>query len=144
MGLLRQTSYFLWVVCRFVPKFWYKLCKQLFTIKCKNYHSLCGNTCVNDNLNQAKITDRYEKLKFLLIIFPVFMATKLPISYSLLDGRFNDLWLFPFPTKTLSYQFYVMKMTEEVKLASALNMHQGIQLCCVKICRRCHCSRLYL
>ena len=65
----------------FVPKFWYKLYKQLFTIKYKNSYSLCGNTYANENLNQAKISNRYEKLHFLLIIFPVFMSTKLPIQW---------------------------------------------------------------
>ena len=49
-----------------------------------------------------------------------------------LNGRFNDLWLFPFPKKTLSDQFNDMKMTVEVNLASALNRYQGRQLCCVK------------
>ena len=49
-----------------------------------------------------------------------------------LDERYNDLWLFPLPTKTLSNQYNDMKMAAEVKLVSALNMHQGRQLCCVK------------
>ena len=45
-----------------------------------------------------------------------------------LDGRCNDLWLFPFPMKTLSDQFNGMKM----KLASALNIHKSRRLCCIK------------
>ena len=50
----------------FVPKFWYKLhvYKQLFTIKYKNSHSLSGNTYMNENLNQADISNSYEKLQF--------------------------------------------------------------------------------
>ena len=44
---------------------------------------MCGNTYVNENLNQAKVSNRYEKLQFLLIIFPVFMSTKLPIHVRL-------------------------------------------------------------
>ena len=54
--------------------------KQLYTIKYKNVHSLCGNMYVNENFNKANISNRYEKLQFLLIIFPVLMATKLPIQ----------------------------------------------------------------
>ena len=49
-----------------------------------------------------------------------------------LDARYNDLWLFPFPKKTLSYQFNETKMAAEVKLVSAFNMRHGRQLCCVK------------
>ena len=49
-----------------------------------------------------------------------------------LDARYNDLCLFPLPKKTLSIQFNDMKMAAEVKLVSALNMHQARQLCCVK------------
>ena len=49
-----------------------------------------------------------------------------------LDACYNDVWLFPLPKKTLSYQFNNMKMAAEVKLFSALNMHQGRQLCCIK------------
>ena len=49
-----------------------------------------------------------------------------------LDAHYNDLWLPFFPKKTLSYQFNDMKMAAEFKLVSALNMHQGRQLCCVK------------
>ena len=49
-----------------------------------------------------------------------------------LDARYNDLWLFSLPKKTLSNQFNNTKMAVEVKLVSAFNMHQGIQLCCVK------------
>ena len=49
-----------------------------------------------------------------------------------LDGLSNDLGLFPFPKKTLFDQFNDMKMTVEVKLASALNRHQGRKLCCIK------------
>ena len=82
MGLLRQT----WTV-RFVPIFWYKLYKQLFTIKYKNSHSLCGNTYVNENFNKANITSRYEKLQFLSIIFSVFMPTKLPIPVCEIEPR---------------------------------------------------------
>ena len=48
-----------------------------------------------------------------------------------LDARYNNLWLFPLPKKTLSNQFNDMKMAAEVKLVSASNMHQGRQLCCV-------------
>ena len=59
---------------------------------------MCGNTYVSENFNQAKISKRYEKLQFLLIIFPVFMATKLPIQIihfihsKLLYHMFLDLW----------------------------------------------------
>ena len=49
-----------------------------------------------------------------------------------LDARYDDLWLFPLPKKTLSYQFNNTKKDVEVKLVSAFNMHQGRQLCCVK------------
>ena len=49
-----------------------------------------------------------------------------------LDGRSNYVWPFPFPKKTISDQFNDMNITVEVKLASALNRHQGRQLCCVK------------
>ena len=49
-----------------------------------------------------------------------------------LDARNNDLWLFPLPKKTLSNQLNNTKMAAEVKVASAFNMHQGTQLCCVK------------
>ena len=49
-----------------------------------------------------------------------------------LDGRSNNLWLFPVPKETLSNQFIDMKMTAEIKLASFLNRHQGRQLCYVK------------
>ena len=49
-----------------------------------------------------------------------------------LDARYNNLWLFPLPKKTLSNQFNDMKMAAEVKLVSASNMHQARQLCCVK------------
>ena len=49
-----------------------------------------------------------------------------------LDGRSYDLWLFSFAKKTLSAPFNDTKMTAEVKLASALDMHKGRQLCCVK------------
>ena len=52
---------------------------NFFTIKYKSSHSFCGNTYANENLNQAKISNRYEKLHFLSIIIPVFMSTKLPI-----------------------------------------------------------------
>ena len=48
-----------------------------------------------------------------------------------LDAGYNNLWLFPLSTKTLSNQFNDMKMAAEVKLVSASNMHQGRQLCCV-------------
>ena len=41
---------------------------SFFTIKYKNSHSLCGNTYVNENFNQANSSNR---LQFLLIIFPV-------------------------------------------------------------------------
>ena len=50
----------------------------------------------------------------------------------LLKARYDDLWLFPLPNKTLYNQFNDMKMAAEVKLASALNRHQVRQLCCVK------------
>ena len=49
-----------------------------------------------------------------------------------LSARYNDLWLFPLPMKTLSYQFNGMKMAAGVKHTSALNRHQVRQLCCVK------------
>ena len=49
-----------------------------------------------------------------------------------LDARYNDLWLFSVPKKTLSSQLNDMKMAAEVKLVSALNIHQGRQLCCIK------------
>ena len=49
-----------------------------------------------------------------------------------LEARYHDLWLVTFPKKTLSYQLNDMEMAAEVKLASALNRHQGRQLCCVK------------
>ena len=49
-----------------------------------------------------------------------------------LDARYNDLWLFPFPKKTLCNQFNDMNMAAEIKLGCALNMHQGRQLCCIK------------
>ena len=45
---------------------------------------MCGNTYVNENFNKTNISNRYEKLQFLSIIFPVFMPTKLPIT-----GDFN-------------------------------------------------------
>ena len=48
-----------------------------------------------------------------------------------LDARY-DLWLYILPKKTLSNQFNDMKMAADIKLASALNRHQGRQLCCVK------------
>ena len=48
-----------------------------------------------------------------------------------LDARYNDLWLFLLPKKTLCNQLNDMKMAAEVKLVSASNMHQGRQLCCV-------------
>ena len=43
-----------------------------FTIKYTNSNSLCGNTYVNENFNPADISNRYEQLQFLLIIFPCF------------------------------------------------------------------------
>ena len=49
-----------------------------------------------------------------------------------LDARYNDLQLFPLPTKTLSNQFIDMKMAVEVKLVSVSNMHQGRHIWCVK------------
>ena len=49
-----------------------------------------------------------------------------------LDARYNELWLFSLPNKTLPNQFNAIKMAAEVKLVSALNMHRGRQLCCVK------------
>ena len=49
-----------------------------------------------------------------------------------LDERYNDFWLLPVPKTTLYNQCNDMKMAAEVKLASALNRHQGRQLCCVK------------
>ena len=60
----------------------HKVCPEIlvyfFTIKYKNSHSLNGNTNGNENLNQGKISNRYEKLHLILIIFLVFMSTKLP------------------------------------------------------------------
>ena len=49
-----------------------------------------------------------------------------------LDARYNDLWLFPLPKKTLSNQFDNTKMAAEVELVSAFNIYQGRQLWCVK------------
>ena len=49
-----------------------------------------------------------------------------------LDARYNDLWLFPQPKKTLSNQFNNSKMAAEVNIVSAFNMHQGRQLCSAK------------
>ena len=49
-----------------------------------------------------------------------------------LDARYNDLWIFPLPKKTLSNKFNNMKMAAEVKLISAFNMYEGRQLCSVK------------
>ena len=49
-----------------------------------------------------------------------------------LNARYNDLWLFPLPNKTLSNRFNSTEMAAEVKLVSAFNMHQGRKLYCVK------------
>ena len=48
---------------------------------------------VNENFNQTNVSNIYEKLQFLLIIFPVFMATKLPIlllKMNILCANFFD------------------------------------------------------
>ena len=52
--------------------------KQLFKIKYKQSNSLGGNTYANENLNQANISNKYEKFHFSLIIVPVFTSTNLP------------------------------------------------------------------
>ena len=66
----------------FSPKFWYKLYKQLFTIKYKNFHSLCGNTHVNKSFNQVKISKLVIDMKnYIFYYFPCFNGNQ--IAYTL-------------------------------------------------------------
>ena len=58
--------------------------------------------------------------------------TILSLLFSFFDIRSNYLWLCFVHMIKLSDQLNDMKMAAEVKHASALNRHQGRQLCCVK------------